>query len=145
MTDAPGTLLVLDSIGVPVYSDRGLTATLEPIAQSFDVERSINGISYDLSQPQFQKYSGEISCSDIQSPAFGGLWPGRQVTMQCPFELGFPTATGSAERSAVTATTRIEGDHTFFRPILIVRIGKWSKQFDEWGAIVGWKAPWEEV
>ena len=38
------TMLVMSVMGVPLYSARGLSRTLEPIDASKDMRRSINGV-----------------------------------------------------------------------------------------------------
>ena len=85
------TLLVLSGIGVPDYSARGLTQTLEPIDGSASLRRTINGALKDLSFAQFRKYKSTISCQDQEPPAVDGVWPGHVVTVDCVAELSCPT------------------------------------------------------
>jgi hypothetical protein len=57
------TLLVLTGIGIPDYSARGLTQTLEPIEAALSQRRTVNGGLKDLSFAQFRKYKSSISCA----------------------------------------------------------------------------------
>ena len=55
------TLLVLTGIGIPDYSERGLTQTLEPVEAAISLRRMVNGGPKDLSFAQFRKYKSTIS------------------------------------------------------------------------------------
>ena len=67
------TLLVISGDGVAPYSARGLTQTLEVIAEAAVVARSVNGALVNLSPPQFRKFKSTISCTDVASPALAVL------------------------------------------------------------------------
>ena len=62
-------VLTLSGIGVPPYSARGASQTLEPIASSQQLRRTINGELIDISRAEFRKYRSTISCVDQQPPA----------------------------------------------------------------------------
>jgi hypothetical protein len=81
------TLLTLSGIGIPEYSARGLTQTLEPIDAAHQTRRTVNGELDDLSYAQFRKYKSTISGNDQEPPAVDGVWPGRVVTVECVTEL----------------------------------------------------------
>lgn len=83
------TLLSIDGIDLGPYSTRDLTMTLEPIDQSSQVDRDINGELIDLSESQFQKYRVTISATDQQSPVFAGVFPGTEITITCVPQLGY--------------------------------------------------------
>ena len=85
------TMLVLSGIGVPSYSARGLTQTLQPIEAAGSQRRTVNGTLVDLSQAQFRKYRSTIRCNDQQAPALDGIWPGQVVTVSCVAELCCPS------------------------------------------------------
>src|SRR4051812_15796454 len=89
------TLLAINAIGLPPYAHRGLTQTLEPIAQAANARRTINGVLVDLSEDQFYKYSSQITCSDQDVPAFDGAFPGKIVTVDCVIELSYLTTVGA--------------------------------------------------
>jgi hypothetical protein len=72
---------LIDGIGIPDYSARGLTQTLEPIEAAISLRRTINGGLKDLSFAQFRKYKSTISCHDQEPPAVDGVWPGHVVTI----------------------------------------------------------------
>ena len=114
---AADTLLVLTGVGVPSYSARGLTQTLEPIEAAAQLRRSINGDLLDLSYGPFRKYKSTISCQDQEPPAFDGVWPGRVITVDCVAELSYP-AGGSPTRPVVSGSARTEGTFVFYRPLL---------------------------
>ena len=140
----PDTLLVLSGIGVPAYSARGLTQTLQPIEAAGSQRRTVNGTLVDLSLSQFRKYRSTIRCSDMEAPALDGIWPGATVTVQCVVELCFP-AGGTPERIAVTGSVRTEGGFTFYRPRLVMQVIGHSIEKNEWGAVTGWTLELEEV
>ena len=138
------TLLVLTGIGIPAYSARGLTQTLQPIEAAGSQRRTVNGTLVDLSLSQFRKYRSTIRCSDMEAPALDGIWPGATVTVQCVAELCFPVG-GTPERIAVTGSVRTEGDFTFYRPRLVMQVIGHSIEKNEWGAVTGWTLETEEV
>jgi len=142
MTDT--TLLFLAGVGVPPYSARGLTQTLEPIDAAQNIQRSINGEPMDLSSEQFRKYKSTISCSDQQPPAVDGVWPGHYVTVDCVFELCYPEY-GVPQRTAVEGSQREESGFIFYRPRLYMIVMGFNATKDEYGATTGWSMELEEV
>ena len=138
------TNLVLTGVGVPPYSARGLTQTLQPISSAAYYERTVDGSLVDLSATQFQKYASTISGTDQQPPAFDGLWPGQTITVDCIAELAYETSTGGAPERTVVAS-REDGDWTFYRPRLVMMITGFRANYDEYGAEVGWELSLEEV
>ena len=138
------TWLVLSSMGVPLYSARGLSQTLEPIDGSKSMRRSINGILTDVSHDQFRKYKSKISCTDQRSPAFDGIWPGMTVVVDCIAYLSYPT-TGSPQRTVVVGSSFTEGSFIFYRPQLTMMVTANSAQTDEWDANVPWELELEEI
>ena len=138
------TNLVITGMGVPPYSARGLTQSLEPIAQATFFRRTVDGTAVDLSAPQFQKYQSTISGTDQQPPAFDGLWPGQIFTVDCIAELAYETSTGEAPERTVVAS-RDEGDWTFYRPRMTMMVTGFRAITDEYGAEVGWELSLEEV
>ena len=91
-------LLTLGGIGVPAYSARGLTQSLEPIDAAVQLRRTVNGALADLSYEPFRKYKSTISCQDQEPPAVDGVWPGQLVEVGCVAELCFLTASGGPAR-----------------------------------------------
>lgn len=154
------TVLTLSGVGVPEYSARGLTQTLQPIDSAAQLKRTINGVLRDFSSPQFRKYSSTISGTDQQPPACDGLWPGQLVTVGCIAELAVQgeapsTDTGSEAtsealsealgRTPVAGSIRSESGFTFYRPILNMLVVGFSIERDEWEAQVRWSMDLEEV
>ena len=139
------SVLSLSGIGVPPYSARGATQTLEPIDQAAQLRRTVNGALVDLSRSEFRKYRSTISCSDQQPPAVDGLWPGQIVTVGCIAELSYLTSGGSPARMPVGGSVRTEGSYTFYRPSLSMRVVGFSQERDEFGAVVSWSLQLEEV
>jgi len=137
------TLLIIDEIGVPLYSARGLTQTLAPIQQASQVKRTVNGDLMDIGDSNFRKFASTISCNDRRAPA--SVWPGTTVTVDCVAELNYLTATGSPERAVVTGSEYTEGDFTFYRPRIIFKVMSNTQQTDEYGARVGWQLDLEET
>lgn len=142
MTD---TILTVTGVGLAPWSSRGATMTLEPIEQSKQSKRTINGELRDVSLPIFQKYHATVSCSDINSPAFDKNWPGKSLTVDCIPELSYLTSGGSPGRTIVTSSSRTDGAYTFYRPRLTMFLTSWNVQRDEWGAVTGWNMELEEV
>lgn len=97
MTFEPPTVLAFSGAGFNLseYSLRGLTAVLEPIAQTAQIVRDVNGGLLDLTDTNFRKYRVTLSCSDQESPGFAeissgadGIWPGSLVTITLLPHLG---------------------------------------------------------
>jgi hypothetical protein len=138
------TLLVLSGIGIPDYSARGLSQTLEPIEASASLRRTINGALMDLSFAQFRKYKSTISCQDQEPPAVDGVWSGHVVTVDCVAELSYPTG-GAPTRPVVGGSSRTDGTFVFYRPQLQMLVTRLSVNRDEYGAAVQWQMDLEEV
>jgi hypothetical protein len=135
------TLLVLSVMGVPLYSARGLSQTLEPIDASKNLRRSINGILTDVAHTQFRKYQSKITCTDTRVPAADGIWPGMTIVVDCVAYLSYPTG-GTPQRTVVDSFD--EGGYTFYRPRLTMMVTAITAQVDEWAATVPWEIDLEE-
>lgn len=138
------TLLVLSGMGVPRYSARGVTQTLEPIEQAAHLERSINGQMIDFSYEPFRKYKTQITGSDQRPPACSGLWPGKLITVDCVVELSAVESL-PPERTPVEDSVYTEEGFTFYRPRLTMIVMSFSVDADEWSAGIGWNLVAEEV
>lgn len=138
-------VLTLSGIGVPPWSARGASQTLEPIEAARQLRRTVNGDLIDLSRPEFRKYRSTISCADQQPPAVDGVWPGQVLTIGCLAELSYKTSGGTPARPAVSGSSRTEGDYTVYRPSLTMRVVSFSQDTDEYGATVSWSLELEEV
>lgn len=139
------TLLVISGNGVAPYSARGLKQSLEPIAASIKLERDVNGNLADLSIPEMRKYKSKISCTDVNAPAFAGIYPGTVVTVDCTWELGYPTSTPAMQdRTAVPGSSRVEGDYTYYRPRLTMVVMNFNDEFVEYDGTNGWELELEE-
>jgi hypothetical protein len=147
------TLLSFIGIGLPDYSARGLSQTLQPIDAAASMRRTINGELMDISASQFQKYQSTIRGGDQQPPAIDGVWPGLSVNVNCMVELAVAgvdnTTSATTEpalgRPAVAGSIRTEGAFTFYRPALVMKVMDFNIDRDEWGAQVGWSMQLEEV
>jgi hypothetical protein len=141
---ADETLLTISGDGVPSYSARGITQTLEPIDAAKNLRRTVNGALIDLSASQFKKYRSEITCTDKDAPAFDAVEIGDTVTIGCVEELGYLTSGGSPARPVVSGSSRTVGAWTYYRPELtMVVVGK-AQSFDEYGAVESWTLELEE-
>ena len=145
MPTPPETLLVISGPGVPPYSARGLTQTLDPISAASVIRRTVNGALIDLSPPQMRKYKSTISCTDMNAPALDGIWPGMVLTIDCVPELGYPTAGGTPQRDAVAGSERTAGAWTYYRPRLDMVVMNYSASTNEYGAAVDWSLELEEA
>jgi len=137
-------MLVLSVMGVPLYSARGLSQTLEPIGASKNMRRSINGVLTDVAHPQFRKYQSKITCTDMRTPAVDGIWPGMVVVVDCVAYLSYKIG-GAPQRTVVSGSSFDEGGFTFYRPRLTMMITASTEQVDEWTAAVPWELDLEEV
>jgi hypothetical protein len=149
VTDPPNasdsTVLKISAVGMSPYAARGLTQTLNPIDQAKDLRRTINGELVDFSVEQFRKYASVISGNDQMPPGVAGIWPGRDVQVECIAELYFVTLGGAAERPIVDGSERTEGPYTYYRPVLDMRVMDFNQSFDEWDAQVSWSLTLEEI
>lgn len=139
------SVLVITGIDASPYALRGATQTLQPIDQSVQLRRTINGSLVDLSDSAFRRYRSSITGSDQLPPAFDGIWPGQEVTVECISELSYKTSGGSPARDVVTGSSRTDGDYTFYRPELTMRVVSFTQDTDEYGATVSWSLELEEV
>lgn len=138
------TALVLSVMGVPLYSARGLSQTLEPIDASKNMRRSINGILTDVAHAQFRKYKSKITCTDMRAPAVDGIWPGMTIVVDCVAYLGYPSG-GSPHRTVIAGSSFTESGYTFYRPRLTMMIVTNTAQTDEWAATCPWELDLEEI
>jgi hypothetical protein len=145
LSSSDSTWLRISGVGMSPYAARGLTQTLNPIDQSKDLRRTINGELVDFSIEQFRKYASVISGNDQMPPGVAGIWPGRDVQVECIAELYYVTAGGSAERPAADGSERVEGPYTYYRPVLNMRVVDINQSFDEWDAQVSWSLTLEEI
>ena len=140
------TLLVISGMGSFQYQARGLTQTLQLIPQATDLERSINGKLIDVSNPVFRKYMSRITCTDVDAPPLDGLWPGMQVTVQCAVTLCYANGNpGSPGRPEVSGSSYVQGDFTFYRPVLEMLVKTFTENFEEWKGDVAWVLELEEI
>lgn len=139
------SVLEISGVNFPPSSIRGATQTLEPIDSASKTKRTVNGTLVDLANPIFRKYRSKISCKDQVPPALNNVWPGTQVTVKCISELCYKTQGGSAAKSVVSGSSRTDGDYTFYRPQLTMRIISFNYDTDEYGASVNWSMDLEEI
>lgn len=138
------TYLQLVGVGVPPYSARGLSQTLDPIDASKVLRRTVNGEMKDISAPQFRKYKSTVTCTDQQAPALDGVWPGQELTVHCIAELSYPVG-GAASRPVVAGSSRTESGYVFYRPQLEMVVMGYTTNHDEYGAAIGWTLELEEI
>lgn len=151
--------LALAGAGVPPYSVRGVTQSLQPINAASSQRRTINGVLVDLSDSVFHKYGSTISANDQQPPALEARWPGVILTVDCVQELAiFGTVeevteplTDITESGALFSKPHVPGSirhdtgFTFYRPRLRMMVTSFSMTADEWAAGVQWSLALEEV
>jgi hypothetical protein len=139
------TLLVINGVDISPYASRGLQQTLDPIGAAANLRRTINGALMDLAYPQFRKYRSVISGNDQKPPGVNGRWQGLAVVVDCISELSYLTATGAPDRPVVPGSSHIDGEFTFYRPRLNMRIVNFQQNTDEWGAQCNWSMELEET
>lgn len=134
------TLLIMSTIGVTLYSARGLTQSLVPVAESKPQPRyTVNGELRFLGASQLRKYESVITCTDQESPAFAGLWAGMTVVVDCVAELSYLTAGGSPERTVVPGSSRVVGLHTIYRPRIQFMVTDWDESLAEYQRDYQWR------
>ncbi len=141
------TLLILSTIGIPLYSARGLTQDLTPSPEAKPTpRRTINGLLVNLGLTQMRKFDSTITCTDQQAPALNGIWPGMQVLVNCVCELSYPTSGGSADRTVVPLTSRTTTDgFTYYRPQMEFMVLDLSQGMNEYQHDYVWKLSLREV
>lgn len=142
--DSP-TELVLTGMGVPPYSARGLSQTLEPIEMSHHIERTINGRALDLSYEPMRKYKSTITGSDQRPPAFDAVWPGTILVVDCIAELTVLGGPPFGREPVDYETVKQEQGFSTYRPRLTMMVINFSMDEDEWAAGVTWSLELEEV
>lgn len=151
------TILRLTGMGVPPYSARGLTQTLQPIDAAAVLRRTINGTLLDLSDSAFRKFASTISGSDVAPPACDGVWPGKVLTVDCIPRLSLlDPATGTTtetiteltallSRTPVPSTIVQANGFITYRPRLTLMVTGYTQSAEEWTAGVTWSMTLEEV
>ena len=141
------TVLRISGLGTMLYQARGLTQTLQTIAAAKQLERSVNGVLVDVSNPIFRKYASKISCTDVNAPPLDNVWPGMEVAVDCAAALCFVTGTpGSPARPLATGSNSwVIGAFTFYLPHLIMRVVDLNEHFEEWKHDVVWELDLEEI
>ena len=142
------TLLVMSPIGVPLYSCRGITQTLTPVAEAKPTpRRTVNGELRWLGLTQMQKYESVISCTDQDAPRLDGIWPGQAVLVNCVAELAFVTSGGTAGRTVVPGTTpRTTADgFTYYFPQIAFMVTDYTTQTDEYPHDYQWQLTLREI
>lgn len=136
--------LTISGMSFPPYSTRSAQQSLTPIDAATQLARTVNGVLADVGDPDlFRKYRSQIVCTDQQVPQF--VWPGTLVTVHCIHELSYPTSGGTPDRTSVEYSERVDGDYTFYRPVLIMRVVSFTSNHDDWGRNIGWTIDLEEV
>lgn len=141
-----GTILKLSGFGIPDYSARALTQTIETADGQGAFERDINNALVDLSPPFLKKFKSTISAEDVEAPAFNLSPIGTLVTVDCVYEFSYLTALGSAgaERDVVPGSERQVGLWTHYRPRLVMMITGFNGSRNEWGNMTSWTLELEE-
>ena len=141
------TLLVMSPIGVPLYSARGLTQTLTPVSEAKpSPRRTINGELRWLGLTQMQKYESTITCTDQQSPALDGIWPGQAVLINCVCELAYRTGE-TAGRTVVPGTTpRSTPDgFVYYYPQIAFMVTDYNTSMEEYQHDYQWQLSLREI
>lgn len=144
--EGDSSLLSFAELALPPYSFRGITESFELIEQASQFRRDVNGNLHNVGADEFRLFRVTVQCRDQQSPGLDGVWPGRQLTMNCASEFSTEGATDSDgfERQAVPDSIRTEGDFIFYRPQLFVVVLSYRMEFEEWEAGIAWELVVEE-
>lgn len=140
------TLLIIEGVGGFHFQARALTQSLEVIKAAQQLQRTVNGVLADISNPIFRKYSSKITCTDVNSPPIDNLWPGMEVVVHCACSLAYQTGNpGSPARHEVSGSFWSDGHMNFYRPLLMMRVVAVREEFEEWQARNVWAIDLEEV
>jgi hypothetical protein len=146
----PDTSGALTPVVTP-YGARGLTQTLDVIAGIGGgnalgswLRRDINGVLTDQSDIRLRKYESVVTCRDTMTPALDASWIGAAVTVSCAVELSYPVG-GSAQRPAVSGSTRTEAGFVFYRPLLQMMVAEIKNSFQEYSAAYAWQLRLVEI
>lgn len=131
------------------WSARGLRVTLDVIGSGTDgssatLRRDINGVLQDVSDERFRKYEMTVSCSDGETPCIDGAWTGVAVLVDCPFEFSYLTGSSPA-RPVVSGSSRTQGDFTYYRPQLSMRVAAIRDSSQEYAALHNWEIRLKEI
>lgn len=141
---AEAVLTITGGVNIPPYSTRGATQTLTPIPAATQQKRDVNAVLVDIADPLFRKFSSVVTSNDQQVPEF--VFPGATVVVDCLTELSRKTVGGGAAiRTVVAGSERVDGDYTFYRPQMTMKVVAWNINRDDWGAISSWALSLEEV
>lgn len=130
---------------LPFYSARGGIQTMGVIGAAKVQRRTVNFQLVNLALSRARKYTSTLSANDIRPPSRDDVWPGKVVTVGCAYLLCYPTVGGVPSRDVVSGSQKVEGNFTFYRPVLTMMIGEPQGKFDEWKAGYDWSLPMEEV
>jgi hypothetical protein len=119
------TLLAIDEIDFSDYAVRGITMTLEPIAQAASLARDCRGMLADISLAQFRQVKITITCTDQEAPQLTDIWPGQDITITCIPGVGVPDAP--------------DGQLT-----ILAKVTTWKTSRDEWAAETAWELDAEQ-
>lgn len=162
------TELVISHVGFPPLSARGCTQELVPLALG-QFRRTVNGDLVFLGV-QGKKYKTIVSCEDKASFTSDELLPGMVVDVQCIQRLWqkiegpqvvldrYPVEDSICALSEARDLIKIicfngkevtlDNQHSgylSYRPILKMRVTRFSLTTDEWGGKSGWRLEMEEV
>jgi hypothetical protein len=154
------TVLSIEGLDFPAYSQRGLVQSLTMIDQAKGSRRTLNGVLVNVVDSQFRKYASSISNGTVegtQPPAFDIIYPGQVLTVGCIAELCQKLSSTELDteselstesylsRTAVEGSIRYEDGFVFYRPVLSMMVKDYSVELDEWQAVVSWNIDLEEV
>jgi hypothetical protein len=135
------------------YAARGVTQTLEPIATVTGqgtaagtmIRRDINGNLVNLFPVQLRKYQSTVTCRDVETPALDDAWIGQTISVACTAELNYLTVGGTPQRPEVSGSSYVEGNFTFYRPLLTMMVMSIKSSFAEYPATYSWEVVLQEV
>lgn len=139
------TVLVINLIGFPPGSARGVKQTLKPIAEAAAFRRTVNYTLKNTAPAQAQKYATELTCDDLNVPCLNGIKIGAEIIVDCVAELSYVTDSGTPDRTVVDDSSYTIGDMTIFRPRLTITVTDFQWDTDETEATVGWRLTGEET
>jgi len=119
------TLLAIDAIDFSDYAIRGITMTMEPIAQAAALARDCRGMLADISLAQFRQVKITITCTDQEAPQLTDIWPGQDITITCIPGVGVP-------------------DDPAGQVTILAKVTTWKTSRDEWAAETAWELDAEQ-
>ena len=154
-----GTLLVITPLSgssaaqLAPFSARNLTQTLSQISGNSmsggnvlgtNIVETVDGRTIDLTPSWMRKYQSTITCTDFNTPVLDDAFRGLEVEVQCVYELSYWSG-GAPTRPSVSGSERVNGNVTYYRPVLQMMVIDIRGSKQEWPDTYNWQIDLREL